>query len=396
MAQLIAQPHGDLRLGDFLNQHLQDPEWTAFKAAVAFVKYSGARQIEQNLAGFSRRGEIKLAVGVDCLGTSAEGLTALMNAVGDRGEIWIFHNETEATFHPKLYSFSGATRADVIVGSGNLTAGGLFTNYEASLALRLEFANAADLALFRQMESLMDRWTSPAEGTALRLDAELLERLAVGRYIVNEAQQAEDAEEGGLRANRRVVRAREEALFRRVAVPAAPPAAARARAGRRIPPPVVLPGVRAASAGFVMTLQQTDAGYGQTTRGTTRRSPEIFVPLAARNFAPEFWGWQDQFVEDPARPGKWDRHGVRVRIGAEIVPVNMMTWPIKHDFRLRSERLRSAGAVGDILRIEKVEGVADYEYIAEVVPQASSEYAYYDRLCDQAVRNSDKRWGYYL
>jgi HKD family nuclease len=134
MAQLIVQPHGDLRLGDFLNQHLQEPEWTAFKAAVAFVKYSGARQIEQNLSDFSRRGQIKLAVGVDCQGTSAEGLTALMNAVGDRGEIWVFHNETEATFHPKVYAFAGAARADVIVGSGNLTAGGLYTNYEASLA----------------------------------------------------------------------------------------------------------------------------------------------------------------------------------------------------------------------------------------------------------------------
>ena len=33
MAQLIAPPHGDLRRGDFYNQHLQDPEWTAFKAA---------------------------------------------------------------------------------------------------------------------------------------------------------------------------------------------------------------------------------------------------------------------------------------------------------------------------------------------------------------------------
>ena len=30
-----------------------------------------------------------------------------------------------------------------------------------------------------------------------------------------------------------------------------------------------------------MTLQQTDVGTGQVTEGTSRRSPEIFIPLVA-------------------------------------------------------------------------------------------------------------------
>ena len=145
-----------------------------------------------------------------------------------------------------------------------------------------------------------------------------------------------------------------------------------------------------------MTLQQTDAGYGQVGRGTARRSPEIFIPLAARDYSPQFWGWQEQFIEDAGRPGKWDRRGVRMRIGTQIAEVNMMTWPIKHDFRLRSEALRSAGNVGDILRLEKVERPVDYEYYAEIIPRGSTEYDYYLGLCTQPVRNSDKRWGYYL
>ena len=145
-----------------------------------------------------------------------------------------------------------------------------------------------------------------------------------------------------------------------------------------------------------MTLQQTDAGYGQVRRGAARRSPEIFIPLAARDYSPQFWGWQDQFTEDPERPGKWDRRGVRIRIGTQIVEVNMMTWPVKHDFRLRSEALRSAGAVGDILRLERSAGAADYDYYAEIVPRQSRNFDYYLSLCTEAVRNSDKRWGYYV
>src|SRR5690606_2251346 len=61
------------------------------------------------------------------------------------------------------------------------------------------------------------------------------------------------------------------------------------------------------SKGFVMTLQKTDVGTGQTTEGTSRRSPEIFIPLSARDFAPDFWGWKDSFTEDPKRLGKFDR-----------------------------------------------------------------------------------------
>ena len=41
---------------------------------------------------------------------------------------------------------------------------------------------------------------------------------------------------------------------------------------------------------FLMTLQRTDVGVGQTTTGTSRRSPEIFVPLSARDAAPALLG----------------------------------------------------------------------------------------------------------
>ncbi len=85
-----------------------------------------------------------------------------------------------------------------------------------------------------------------------------------------------------------------------------------------------------------------------------------------------------------------------MRVSTEIVEVNMMTWPVKHDFRLRNETLRSAGRVGDIIRIERVKAARAYEYNAEVIPRESTEYGYYRGLCTEEVRNSEKRWGYYL
>jgi hypothetical protein len=73
--------------------------------------------------------------------------------------------------------------------------------------------------------------------------------------------------------------------------------------------------------------------------------------------------------------------------------VNMMTWPTKHDFRLRSETLRSAGSIGDILMIAKPARKED-PYRVEIVKRGSLKYAKYLRLCSQGTPNSRKRWGY--
>jgi len=147
--------------------------------------------------------------------------------------------------------------------------------------------------------------------------------------------------------------------------------------------------------GFMMTLMRTDVGVGQTTPGTSRRSPEIFIPLTARNRHPEFWGWQSRFTEDPSKPGKFDRWNVPVRIGGEVVNVNMMTWPDKHDFRLRSETLRSAGQEGDIIRIERVDEDLGFVYYVEIIPRGTSEYEAYLAMCANPTPNSEKKWGYY-
>jgi len=358
------------------------------------IPYSGVRHIERALRRFAARSRVVLAVGVDCQGSSLEGLSALLDALSGRGEIWVFHNEGDSTFHPKLYLFRSFTAAEVVVGSGNLTSGGLFTNYEVSLALSLEVAGAQDAQLLHSIEHALAAWATESQGTARRLDTRLLEELARQHYVVIESQQPTEPDPETPRP-RIVARRQVPPLFARVSVQAAPGI----RGGRRRPAPpleVVPAAARAAVQGFVMTLQQTDAGYGQTSEGSTRRSPEVFIPLAARDYSPSFWGWQDQFTEDRSRAGKWDRKAVRIRVGTQIAEVNMMFWPVKHDFRLRSEALRSAGNVGDILRLEKAEEPVDYEYYAEIIPRRSSDYGYYKSLCTEAVRNSDKRWGYYL
>ena len=93
MLDFIHQPESTFRLGDYLRLHLQQQQWTQFRAAVAFVKHSGVRHINQELTQFSQNAFVKISVGVDLGGTSMEGLNALLNSIDRRGEVWIYHNE---------------------------------------------------------------------------------------------------------------------------------------------------------------------------------------------------------------------------------------------------------------------------------------------------------------
>ena len=399
--EFIHQPSPSNRLGDYLKDRLAG-SWTHFRAAVAFVKRSGTRHVTPAIAAFARNAHVEIIAGIDHRGTSSEGLQDLLTAVSPNGRVIVFHNQLPFTFHPKIYLFKSPTNAEILIGSGNLTEGGLFTNYEATLRLSLDLADRDQVAILLSIEQVLDTWADPSVGTALALDDLLLAKLTAQGLTPLEELATPGVE------NTEIVSDDTRPstigiLFAARGVHRAPSFSGRAHTleisakgtGNPALAPTLEPSAAFGVAGFVMTLQRTDVGVGQTTAGTSRRSPEIFIPLAARNAKPGFWNWPSGFVSDPGKPGKLDRQGVRMRLGGATVSVNMMTWPDKHDFRLRSEALRSAGNVGDIVRIEKVDPLAGYEYYVEVIPQGTSQYPVYLSVCRQSVRNSKKKYGYY-
>ena len=368
---------------------------------MAFIKRSGTRHIAPALATFAQAADVEIIAGVDHGGTSLEGLRDLLEAVSPTGRVLVFHNRLPFTFHPKLYLFKNASAAEVLIGSGNLTEGGLFTNYEAGVSISLDLARVHEAATLASIERTLDGWADLSAGNTHVLNDELLDQLVDLGIVPSETSPpaSSDVPERNAIRNRRGI----ESLFAARSEPNAP--SPQTRLGRsdqsvqRAGAPTEVPTTPAqpastAFSGFVMTLQQTDAGVGQISTGTARRSPEIFVPLAARDACPSFWGWPDAFEADEQMPDKHDRRHVRILLGDEVVEVNMMTWPPKHDFRLRSEALRSAGSVGSILRMERAIS-EDYEYEVEVIPPTSDQHAAYLALCSSSVRNSEKKYGYY-
>jgi HKD family nuclease len=190
--RVVLQPFSTTRLSDTLLSALDGKysQFHSFQAAVAFAKLSGVQFLEKSLRHFGERGgDIRMVVGIDQFVTSSEALAKLLDSVGSNGQIWINHDSRPyITFHPKLYLFEGDADALLIIGSGNLTQGGIQTNDEASSVNVLDLNNSDDKAVLNEVKSALDGWCNGAEQNVKRLDADLLQTLIRVELIKSEAQ----------------------------------------------------------------------------------------------------------------------------------------------------------------------------------------------------------------
>lgn len=167
---VLGQPDpADGSIRDDLRQALRWSDARKAWFAVAWAKRSGIRLIETELRGF-RRGNrsLRVLIGVDQHGGTIEGLE-LARALFTEARVYHDANRRPPrTFHPKLYVVEGPQRARAIIGSGNLTAGGLRTNYELSIRLDLNLREQADNDVLEGLRAWFDaRWGQ--SGATVRL-----------------------------------------------------------------------------------------------------------------------------------------------------------------------------------------------------------------------------------
>ena len=111
--------------------------------AVAFVKFSGVRLIEESLVDLlDRGGKAEIIFGLDFSLTEPRALSRVMEIRTSHPALTLFAFSDpylpgrEPTFHPKLYLFEQADgNWTAIVGSSNLSQGGLIDNIEISVAI---------------------------------------------------------------------------------------------------------------------------------------------------------------------------------------------------------------------------------------------------------------------
>jgi hypothetical protein len=166
------------RAGDFLVRELRSGKWGRLTAIVAFARMSGVKHVETPLREFiAAGGHVDLTLGIDVRGTTYEAVWYLMNALAPSGRVLLASGEPAATFHPKVFIFSdvGATEPDpvralgaasetlTVIGSSNLTEGGLYANDEASLVWRPDLLDADERQTWTSMLGELAPWLTPTD-----------------------------------------------------------------------------------------------------------------------------------------------------------------------------------------------------------------------------------------
>jgi HKD family nuclease len=191
--RLVLQPfEEDLSLYEALDAALADERLTDFVVVVAWAKESGLRRLRPLLGAFrARGGTASVVLGIDEGGATLEGLRA---AITDFDEAMVLFDSTSGTFHPKMYIVSGNTSSVVIIASNNMTAGGLFANYEAGTCLDLDLTQLSDRQVHEAATQYVKRLRE--DETSRILTEDLIEQLLAnpGIDIRSESDRRRDSE----------------------------------------------------------------------------------------------------------------------------------------------------------------------------------------------------------
>lgn len=120
--------------------------------SVAFANQGGVELLVPQIKPVGSK--VTAFVGIRNPITSRQALARLLE-LGVR-LIAVDSGSPNVLFHPKLYFASGGEEARLVIGSANLTAGGLNNNIEASMATDFDLSNEDDCALADEIEKEFD------------------------------------------------------------------------------------------------------------------------------------------------------------------------------------------------------------------------------------------------
>ncbi|MGV8877559.1 MAG: phospholipase D-like domain-containing protein [Sphingobacteriaceae bacterium] len=138
-------------VGNHLMNFLSQKGFDSFTGISAFASETGVYGLAHYLnTARSNFKNLNLIVGVDLEGTSKEALEEILAA---NINSYIFYQKEQPVFHPKIYLFEGAKEFKLIIGSTNLTRGGLFTNVESSLLIEFNSTDKKGLTLLTEFKA---------------------------------------------------------------------------------------------------------------------------------------------------------------------------------------------------------------------------------------------------
>jgi hypothetical protein len=119
---------------------IQLPQTNRVLAGIAYMREAGLASVEAAIQPLAEQTTVFVGIRNDITSVQAVKRLLAMNV-----SLYGVDTATRQTiYHPKLYLVSSNTNARVIIGSANLTFGGMHNNIEVSTLVNLDLANPAD------------------------------------------------------------------------------------------------------------------------------------------------------------------------------------------------------------------------------------------------------------
>ena len=191
---VIQTTRGKAQLSDRLNGLLGSADLKRLRVAVSYVRWSGLGLLSSRLEGFLLGGgELQTIYGI------ANGITSPDSLLYSLYLQKIYQKHTyagaiediyqNATFHPKFFEFQFEDKTIAIIGSGNLTAGGLVNNTE--LAFQVEFQNV-DKELRSELDAAWKAFRALARPVTFKRIRELKKNETLGSELDPDPGQTSD------------------------------------------------------------------------------------------------------------------------------------------------------------------------------------------------------------
>ncbi len=130
--------------------------------------------------------------------TSAQGLKKSLD-IGCTTYV-VDTGSRDVLFHPKVYVSRNASEARLIIGSANLTVGGLNSNIEASLFMEMELAQTENASLIEDLEAKIDGMIAEYPDHIFQvIDDAMVENLLNSGRVVDESVRPAPAMSGSSR-----------------------------------------------------------------------------------------------------------------------------------------------------------------------------------------------------
>lgn len=173
-------------VGHKLIEFLSQKSFHSFMGISAFASQVGISGFSKHIKAAKKHlRTITIVTGVDQKGTSKEALEALLKLDINA---YVFYQPSITIFHPKIYLFEGEDKSELIIGSSNLTAQGLFTNVETSILVSIDNSIEADRKIVEQLKEYFKGIFDFSDPNLKKLSKKIIAELVKAKVVPTEAE----------------------------------------------------------------------------------------------------------------------------------------------------------------------------------------------------------------